>query len=81
MDPWEIAFIAAAVSLCLSLARLWYARSGGDYGQIARVERKMDLTILGGVVNGGWPRAAGTGRQCGLAAPFGLARAVPELHR
>ena len=38
MDPWQIAFIAAAVSLCLSLPRLWYTRGGdGDYGQRRKV--------------------------------------------
>jgi hypothetical protein len=47
MDPWQIAFIAMAVSLCLSLPRLWYTRGGvgGDYGQLARVERKLDLIL------------------------------------
>ena len=46
MDPWQIAFIAAAVSLCLSLPRLWYTRGGdGDYGQLARVDRKLDLIL------------------------------------
>ena len=41
----QIVIIAAAVSLCLSLPRLWYTRGGGDYGQIARVERKLDLIL------------------------------------
>jgi len=45
MDPWEIAFIAAAVSLFLSLPRLLYTRAGGDYGQAARMERKLDLIL------------------------------------
>jgi len=45
MDPWQVGLIAAAVSLCLSLPRLWYTRGGGDYGQIARVERKLDLVL------------------------------------
>ena len=46
MDPWQIAFIAAAVSLCLSLPRLRYTRGGdGDYGQLARAERKLDLIL------------------------------------
>ena len=44
MDPWQIAFIALAVSLCLSLPRLWDTR-GGDHGQLARVERKLDLIL------------------------------------
>jgi hypothetical protein len=45
MDPWQIAFVAVAVSLCLSLLRLGYTRAGSDYGQIARVERKLDLIL------------------------------------
>jgi hypothetical protein len=45
MDPWQIVLIAAAVSLCLSLPRLWFARGSGDYGQSARVERKLDLIL------------------------------------
>ena len=47
MDPWQIAFIAVFVSLCLSLPRLLYTRGGGvgDYGQLARVERKLDLVL------------------------------------
>jgi hypothetical protein len=45
MDPWQIVIIAVAVSLCLSLPRVWYARGGGDYGQIARLEHKVDLIL------------------------------------
>jgi hypothetical protein len=47
MDPWQIAFIAVVVSLFASLPRLWSTRGGGgsDYGQIARVERKLDLIL------------------------------------
>jgi hypothetical protein len=47
MDPWQIAFIAVVISLCLSLPRLLYTRGGGvsDYGQLARVERKLDLVL------------------------------------
>jgi hypothetical protein len=45
MDPWEIAFIAALVSLFLSLPRLLYTRPGGDYSQTARLERKLDLIL------------------------------------
>jgi hypothetical protein len=45
MDPWQIVVIAATVSLCLSLPRLWYMRIGGDYRQIARLERKMDMIL------------------------------------
>ena len=41
MDPWQIAFIAATVSLLLSQ----YTRGRGDYGQLARVERKLDLIL------------------------------------
>jgi hypothetical protein len=45
MDPWQIVISAAAVGLSLSLLRLWSARSGGDYGQIARVQQKLDLIL------------------------------------
>jgi hypothetical protein len=45
MDSWQIALVAVAVSLCLSLPRLWYTRSGGDYGKVARLERKLDLIL------------------------------------
>jgi hypothetical protein len=45
MDPWQIVIITATVGLGLSLLRLWSARSGGEYGQIARVERKLDLIL------------------------------------
>jgi hypothetical protein len=41
MDPWQIAFIAAAVGLLLSQ----FTRSRGDYGQLGRVERKLDLIL------------------------------------
>lgn len=45
MDPWQIVFLAAVVSVCLSLPRLWSTRGSGDYGQIARVEHKLDLIM------------------------------------
>ena len=45
MDTCQIVFLAAVVSVCLSLPRLWYTRGGGDYGQIARVEHKLDLIM------------------------------------
>ena len=45
MDPWQIVISAAAVALGLSLLRLWSTRSGGEYGQIARVEHKLDLIM------------------------------------
>ena len=45
MDPWQIVVIAAAVSLYVSLPRVWHTRAGGDYGQIARLERKLDLIL------------------------------------
>jgi hypothetical protein len=45
MDPWLIVVFAAAVGMGLSLLRLLSARSGGEYGQIARVERKLDLIL------------------------------------
>jgi hypothetical protein len=45
MDPWMIVVFAAAVGMGLSLLRLWSARSGGEYGQIARVEQKLDLIL------------------------------------
>jgi hypothetical protein len=45
MDPWQIVLIAAAVSLSVSLPRQWFPRVGGDYGQLARVERKLDLIL------------------------------------
>jgi len=44
MDPWQIVFIAAAVSGGLSLTRLWYTRGGNDR-QIERIERKLDLIL------------------------------------
>jgi len=44
MDPWLIVFLAVAVGLGFSLLRL-QTRGGGDCGQIARVERKLDLIL------------------------------------
>ena len=44
MDPWHVVGVAALVSLLLSVPRLWSAR-GSDYGQLARVERKLDLVL------------------------------------
>jgi hypothetical protein len=45
MDPWLIVFIAVVVGSGFSLLRLSQTRGGGDYGQIARVERKLDLIL------------------------------------
>jgi ribosomal protein L7/L12 len=45
MDSWQIVISATAVGLGLSLLRLWSARSGGEYGQIARAEQKLDLIL------------------------------------
>jgi hypothetical protein len=44
MDPWLMIFIAVAVGWGFSLLRL-QTRGGRDYGQIARVERKLDLIL------------------------------------
>jgi ribosomal protein L7/L12 len=44
MDPWQVLGIVALVSLLVSLPRLWSAR-GADYGQLARVEQKLDLVL------------------------------------
>lgn len=44
MDQWNAWGIVVLVSLLVSLPRLWFAR-GGDYGQLARVEIKLDRIL------------------------------------
>ncbi len=43
MDPWHVLTIAALVGLSLSVSRQFKPR--GDFGQGARLERKLDLIL------------------------------------
>jgi hypothetical protein len=45
MNPWLIVVFVVAFGMSLSLQRLWSARGGEEYRQIARMERKLDLIL------------------------------------
>jgi ribosomal protein L7/L12 len=45
MDSWQVVSIAVWVALALSLLSQRSARARTDCGQIARVERKLDLIL------------------------------------